>query len=248
MNNVILINSSKRKKNTYMILKEISEILNENDISTEIINLHDYNIKFCNGCEVCVKNGGCPINDDTESIMKKISDSDGIVIGTPVYLNNMSGILKTFIDRTCSWFHRSEVYQKPVLIAVNTRGSGIKNTKKSIDEVLIQWGVNRCGVVSRTGITMKNSIEKNEVAPFIDAIKKEGKGYKPSMKEIFTYNMQRSMANNLFQIDRDYWETKGWMDKPYFPESNSGIIKSTFGELLYRFMCKVIKPIDKNKI
>lgn len=48
--------------------------------------------------------------------MQKIIESDGLVIGTPVYLNNMSGILKTFIDRTCSWFHRREVAKKPTLM------------------------------------------------------------------------------------------------------------------------------------
>lgn len=72
--------------------------------------------------------------------MKKVIECDGLIIGTPVYLNNMSGVLKNFFDRTCSWFHRTPVSQKPTLLLANTQGSGIKKTLNSVKEVMIHNG------------------------------------------------------------------------------------------------------------
>ena len=128
MKKILLINGSGRKKTTYTLLKSIEEILKSESYQTEIINLCEYKIDFCKGCEYCVLKDKCLTKDDCDKIMQKIIDCDGLVIGSPVYLNNMSGILKSFLDRTCSWFHRTPVYQKPTLLVANTQGSGIKNT------------------------------------------------------------------------------------------------------------------------
>ena len=116
MKKILLINSSNRKKNTYKLLCLIEDILKNKGYETELISLSSLKIDFCKGCEACILKGGCFIKDEANIIMQKIIESDGLVIGTPVYLNNMSGILKTFIDRTCSWFHRSEVAKKPTLM------------------------------------------------------------------------------------------------------------------------------------
>ena len=79
--------------------------MKEQGFSTEVINLFDYKIESCLGCGKCVVSGGCCINDDAPSLMQKILDSDGIVLGLPVYIENVSGKLKTFVDRTCEWYH-----------------------------------------------------------------------------------------------------------------------------------------------
>lgn len=50
---VIAINSSSRKMNTYKIIVQVKEILRDNNIDVEIINLFDYDIKACIGCEHC---------------------------------------------------------------------------------------------------------------------------------------------------------------------------------------------------
>ena len=241
---IVLINSSNRKKNTYNLLTSIENILKRKGYNTEIINLHDYKIDFCKGCEACVLQGKCFIRDDANLIMKKIVESDGFIIGTPVYLNNMSGILKTFIDRTCSWFHRSEISRKPVLILANTQGSGIYNTLNSIKEVMIQWGVFLGGTISRNGRNISKPIEEEELEYFVNLIESEGKSYSPSFKEIYTYNIQRALATNIFPVDKEYWVNKKLIDKEYFPNTKLNIIQKVYGEGLYKILTKVIKPIN----
>lgn len=243
MKKVLLINASNRKKNTYNLLTSIEKILENKGYETELITLYDYKIDFCKGCEVCILKGNCFIKDDLSIIMKKIIESDGLIIGTPVYLNNMSGILKTFIDRTCSWFHRSEVAQKPTLILANTQGSGIKNTLNSIKEVMVQWGVCLGGTIYRNGRTFNKPIKEKELEQFVKLMNSNGELYSPSFKEIYTYNIQRTLATNVFPVDKEYWQKKGWLDKVYFPGSKLNFMQKLYGNGIYKMLCKFIKPI-----
>ncbi len=245
MKKILLINSSNRKRNTYKLLSSIEKLLKKHNFETELINLNDYKIDFCKGCEVCVMRDRCFVKDDARIIMNKIINADGLVIGTPVYLNNMTGILKSFIDRTCSWFHRTPVAQKPTLLLVNTQGSGIKSTLNSIQESLIQWGVSLCGTISRNGRSFNEPIKESEIANFIKLVNSGGQGYNPSFKEITTYNTQRTLATNLFTLDKEYWEEKGWINEPYFPKAKLNFIKKTYGNMMHRMLRKVIKPIEK---
>lgn len=244
MKNILLVNASNRKKNTYKLLSSIEAILKDNGFKTELITLSDYKIDFCKGCECCVLKGGCFIKDDCNKIIEKFKSCDGLIIGTPVYLNNMTGILKAFIDRTCSWFHRTEVSQKPTLLLANTQGSGLKSTLNSIEESLIQWGVCLCGTISRNGRSFKDPIKEKELSKFIKLVKSNGEGYVPSFKEVYTYNIQRTLAKNVFPIDKTYWEKKDWINNPYFSGAKVSIIKKVYGNGIYKLLCNFIKPIE----
>ena len=247
MKKILLINSSSRKKNTYKLLSSIENILKDKGYETELISLSNFKIDFCKGCEVCILKGKCIVKDEANIIMKKIIESDGLIIGTPVYLNNMSGILKTFIDRTCVWFHRSEVAKKPTLLLANTQGSGLETTLNSIKEVMIQWGVFLGGTISRNGRNFNKPIEEKEITQFIKLIEYEGKCYSPSFKEIYTYNIQRALATNIFPVDKEYWAKKGWIAKEYFPGTKINIAQKAYGSGLYKLLTKVIKPVNEFK-
>lgn len=64
MPKIIAINSSKRKMNTYGVIEQVKKILNNNDINVEIINLFDYDIKSCLGCENCLIPGFPPTHNE----------------------------------------------------------------------------------------------------------------------------------------------------------------------------------------
>ncbi len=244
MKKILLINSSKRKRNTYKLLLSIQEILMQNNFESEILNLGDYNIDYCAGCESCVIKGKCSIKDDANLIMQKIIDCDGLVLATPVYLNNMSGRLKSLVDRTCSWFHRSPIYQKPTLILANTQGSGLDNTINSIKEFLIQWGVAICEDIKRKARDFDKPIKQSEMQEFIDLLN-ENKFYKPSFKEISTFTTQKTLATNIFEFDKKYWQDNNLFQNAYYPGAKVNFIKRTYGNLMYKMLCKVIKPIDR---
>ena len=81
------------------LAKNILKGARNNGCETELINLFDYNIEDCIGCWNCSKLGKCFKNDDFEPVFEKVKEAEIIILGSPVYWGNISGILKTFIDR-----------------------------------------------------------------------------------------------------------------------------------------------------
>ena len=104
-----------------------------------------------------------------------INSSDGVMLTSPVYMENVSGILKTFLDRTCKWFHRPELYGKPILVIATTKGSGLKATLKYLERVVIQWGGFNSGKIGRNIGNIDNEVKVMEVKKFIDHIEMDKK-------------------------------------------------------------------------
>lgn len=65
----------------------------------ELVSLRDKQISFCRGCFACLKLGRCVIRDDAPAIVEKMHDADVIVFASPIYYYEMSGQMKTLLDR-----------------------------------------------------------------------------------------------------------------------------------------------------
>ena len=104
MKKVIAINGSPRKNwNTYMLLENCLAGAHENGAEIEMVNLYDLQYKGCNSCFVCKLKGStvskCAMKDDLEIVLQKICDSDALVLGSPIYLGNITGEMKSFMER-----------------------------------------------------------------------------------------------------------------------------------------------------
>lgn len=236
MSNIIAINSSKRKINTYKVISEVKEILNDEEINIEIINLFDYDIEFCIGCENCLIKGNCVFDDDVSKIMDKIRLSDGIILTSPVYMENISGKLKVFLDRTCKWYHRPELYGKPILVIATTKGSGLKYTLSYLERVVIQWGGINSGSIGRSIRNIDKNVINSECKEFIDHIKMDKKLFKPSLKALIHFQTQKVLARKVGYLDSEYWDEKDWNEKVYYFECKINLYKrlvaTSFGSFL----------------
>ncbi len=76
------------------------------DNHVEKITLRDKTIAFCKGCLACQKTKKCVIKDDAVEIADKMCHADVIVFATPIYYYEMSGQMKTLLDRANSLFVR----------------------------------------------------------------------------------------------------------------------------------------------
>lgn len=68
-----------------------------NDVT--LISLRDKQIGFCRGCLTCQKTGSCVIRDDVPVLEAQVLAADVVVWATPIYYYEMSGQMKTLIDR-----------------------------------------------------------------------------------------------------------------------------------------------------
>lgn len=79
--------------------------------SVEMISLRGKKIAFCTGCLSCLKIGRCVIQDDAIEIAAKMHDADVIVFSTPIYYYEMSGQMKTLLDRANALFGSDYAFQ-----------------------------------------------------------------------------------------------------------------------------------------
>lgn len=85
--------------NTATLAQKILDGAEENGAETELIYLNKLNIRGCQSCGHCKREGFCRIEDDMQNLYLKIHGSDAFVFATPVYFAEMSSQMKTFIDR-----------------------------------------------------------------------------------------------------------------------------------------------------
>ena len=129
MDKILLISGSPRKGNTDFVL---SKIFDELTGDKEFIRLKDKKIKHCIGCLSCHEKPECVLNDDMGEIREKMHNSDMIVIGTPNYFDNVSGLLKDFIDRTHP-FYKAESLKGKKLILIMVGGGDAKGSHEYLN-------------------------------------------------------------------------------------------------------------------
>jgi multimeric flavodoxin WrbA len=91
--------------------------------------LNKTDLKPCLGCFACVSRGEnlCPLKDDRGKIEALIEAHDGIILSSPGYVQNISGLMKNFSDRFAYTHHRPKFFDKKVLLVANG-GAGLDKT------------------------------------------------------------------------------------------------------------------------
>ena len=100
MKKVLVISTSLRAvSNSHRLAEEFARGVQEAGNKVEVVTLHDKDIRFCRGCLACVKTGKCVIKDDAFEVVSKMHDADIIAFASPIYYYEMSGQMKTLLDR-----------------------------------------------------------------------------------------------------------------------------------------------------
>ena len=98
---VLGMNGSARKDgNTAMIMNKVFEELNKAGIETEMIQLSGQVIEPCKACWACGGKKNCVHQQDIfRDIFEKMTEADGILLGSPVYSANISANMQAFLER-----------------------------------------------------------------------------------------------------------------------------------------------------
>ncbi len=100
---VVAFNGSPRRNgNTATMLKLALAELEAAGVRTELVQLGGLHLRGCRACFGCAarKDGRCAVRDDElNSLLERMLDADGIIIGTPTYFADVSTEVKALIDR-----------------------------------------------------------------------------------------------------------------------------------------------------
>ncbi|MGZ4906557.1 MAG: flavodoxin family protein [Halobacteriota archaeon] len=103
MTTVIAINGSPRKDgNTAILIRHVLAELEREGVDTELVQLAGERIRGCTACTHCIENRDqrCAFDDDiANECIAKMTEADGIILGSPVYFSDVTAEMKALIDR-----------------------------------------------------------------------------------------------------------------------------------------------------
>lgn len=111
---LVISTSLRRGSNSDALADEFARGAKDAGHDVEKISLRGKDIRFCIGCLSCQDTQKCAISDDAPAIVGKMHDADAICFATPIYYYEMSGQMKTLLDRAnplySSDYHFRDIY------------------------------------------------------------------------------------------------------------------------------------------
>lgn len=261
-NIVFLISSYRKRGNTSQLLQllkeKLSQLFRQKKIEAEINNifLAHQNIIMCKGCRICFDKGEkeCPLKDDILNIKEKFAKADFVILASPVYVEDVNGIMKNWIDRMAFICHRPEFFEKGAYV-LSTSGIGSAgHPLNTMAFALRTWGLDIVGRDSfKTGAIMKKEDIDQQYGKNIKHISEKIMKYLTKKKKKITfYSLLVFKIQQLFynkEMDKDsfdynYWLDQGWLDKNTYYYTNTQVnpikvkLARFIGYLISKFVLK----------
>ena len=100
MKKILVISTSPRRgSNSEALAEAFASGAREAGHEVELVSLRGKDVQFCRGCFVCQETQRCVIHDDADTLRQKALEADVLVFATPIYYYEMSGQMKTLLDR-----------------------------------------------------------------------------------------------------------------------------------------------------
>lgn len=162
---LILATSLRRGSNSSVLAEEFARGAREAGNEVELLSLENRQIGFCRGCLACQKTMRCVIRDDANEVLEAMLAADVVAFATPIYFYEMSGQMKTMLDRTNPAFPAEYRFRDIYLLA--TAADEDESAMDGAIQGLEGWircfdGVRLVGVVKGTGIDAPNAAQENK--------------------------------------------------------------------------------------
>jgi len=253
------------------ILKEKAED-NQVNIEFDYVCLSDMNLSVCRGCRICFTKGEehCPLKDNLADLISRLKAADGIILGSPVYVEDVNGIMKNFIDRLAFYCHRPALSGKSALVITTSGSTSTAHSLRTMTNALRAWGAYisaqgtfRMGAAMK-GEDVKKQFDRNIVTltdRFFTSIVRK-KPYNPNFYAYMVFKIQQKYREmefkkhkelkhkelnykelNQVNFDDQYWEQRGWLDPKcdfYIPHKPA-FIKSKTARILGGLIARILK-------
>ena len=108
---------------------------------TVFVDVAALTILPCTGCETCYATGACIHGDDMAALQEAMVSADGIILGSPVYIDQVTAQMKAFIDRTADAIHCQLLTGRYGCSVATTWESGGNEVVEYLNHVLRWLGV-----------------------------------------------------------------------------------------------------------
>ena len=255
---VSIVSSCRRNGNTGriagLIEKRLLSAADRANLPLEIerIALGHLDIGICQGCRVCFDKGEerCPLKDDLLSVREKIRQADGILAASPVYVEDVNGAMKNWIDRMAFICHRPEFAGKVAYIVTTSGAGSSKHAVNTMKTAFNTWGIKISGQSRfRTGDLMtveemeaKHGRAISKAADDLFKAIRDSSPFKPSFYSLVAYRVQKRYWKRTQKyrntVDYQYWKDKGWLEDAsnYYIPHGAGLPKVKLAQWISRIV------------
>lgn len=240
---LIIIGSPKGKGDGFKVTKKIEESMKElGDVEFNYLFLKNTNLELCQGCFICVSKGEnlCPLKDDRSKIEEQIENSDGIIIVSPTYVQNVSWLMKNFIDRFAYTHHRPRFFNQKVMLIANG-GAGMKNTLKALRNTFGGPEVVHKLAYMTPPWPLSDKVNTKQQKTLDDAAKKfynilsKKEAHSPSIMEIMKFRFFKNTIESTkryLPADYEYYKDK----HNYYYDTKINGLKNIIAKSMTRFI------------
>lgn len=244
-----IMGSPRRNGNTYKVTRKVEEKMKQlGDVEFEYVFLRDLDLKPCLGCGTCFLKGEdhCPHKDDRAMLEEKMHKADGVIFTSPVYVFNVSGLMKNFFDRFAYACHRPRFFKSALVLSTAGFELGMNQMLKSFKFTPEVWGFR---------VAHSFGIAANEVPEFGTRTEKADKKIGLAAKKFHSAVAAGKVKPGLFNMavflaaqpsirkisadyyDYHYWRDHGWLEKNtwYYYDPQASVVKKTMAKLLSKF-------------
>jgi multimeric flavodoxin WrbA len=133
---VILKGSPRKNGNSSTLAEQAAAGAREAGAQVESFNLHEMDIRPCDGCDFCVETGMCVVKDDMQALYPKLAAASAVLLASPIYWFTYSAQLKTCIDRWYAlWTAQNDVFRGRPMGVVLTYGDKDLYTSGGINAI-----------------------------------------------------------------------------------------------------------------
>jgi len=221
---IIGLNGSPRRSNsrTGQLVKQILSVGQDAGAQVEYLEITGLKIGPCLACDKCHQTGYCVQKDDFPNTFDKIMGSDGLVLGSPVYIYQVTAQLKNWIDRLGNTIHCKRFLGKYGAVVATAGGTGEKETADYMEIVIKRMGMQSVGQLAccisddglldagsplfteatNLGHSLTKAIADKKIFP--DQAREQ-----EQLREYFRSVMMR--RREKWSWEYDYWKEKGWL-------------------------------------
>ena len=130
---VAVVGSPRRDSNTAALVAAAVGELETAGAACETIALRDLTIAPCLAHDACADYAACPRADDAEGVLERVYAADCLILGTPVYYENVSAQMKAFIDRNLfPYSHDQWLRARAVGLVAVTAETGLQDAVEAL--------------------------------------------------------------------------------------------------------------------
>ena len=219
---VIGLNASPRgtESRTLQLVKAVLDGAKSEGADTELVDIYDLRIEYCTACGSCYAKGECILADDFQDLFDRMMNADGIVLGSPNYIDSITAPLKAVFDRMADAIHCQMFTGKFGCSVCTAGGSGHDEVVSYMNHALTNLGAITVGGVgvaigrdpaaleaaqkqaSELGKKLAQSIRGEHKYPKEEEILKARRAY---FCELVKYNKA------VWRHEYDWWVEMGWI-------------------------------------